>query len=155
MHISPTQSHNWCKLSTLYKLQYCTVIVLWLCFTIETTPSLYYLSCVFQSPSLVHCPATLFSCLSPPIFSIPQSYYKESFFVWRWKVYDQNPHTHIPLPQNMEDTCGDLAVDAIHGWICPARQHLPCWSVACVLWPDGNRREDAVFLFCFDCNCSQ
>ncbi|XP_029919204.1 uncharacterized protein LOC115367556 [Myripristis murdjan] len=37
---------------------------------------------------------------------------KDFFSAWRWKVYDRNPQTCIPLLQAMEDACGDTAVDA-------------------------------------------
>ncbi len=66
-------------------------------------------------------------------------------------MYDRNPQTRIPLLQAMEDTCGDIAADAFHGWNRHARRYFPrCLArenIACdvdeVLWPDRNRREDA------------
>ncbi|XP_056588305.1 uncharacterized protein LOC130438311 [Triplophysa dalaica] len=76
---------------------------------------------------------------------------EEFFSAWRWKVYDRNPQTRIPLLQAMEDACGDIAADAFHGWNRHARRYFPrCLArenIACdvdeVLWPDRNRREDA------------
>lgn len=76
---------------------------------------------------------------------------EELFSAWRWKVYNQNPQTRVPLLQAMEDACGDIAADAFHGWNRRARRYFPrCLArenIACdvneVLWPDRNRREDA------------
>lgn len=76
---------------------------------------------------------------------------EEFFSAWRWKVYDRNPQTRVPLLRAMEDACGDIAVDAFHGWIRHAKRYFPrCLArenIACdvdeVLWPDRNRREDA------------
>ncbi len=76
---------------------------------------------------------------------------EEFFSAWRWKVYDRNPQTRIPLLQAMEDACGDIAADTFHGWNRHARRYFPrCLArenIACdvdeVLWPDRKRREDA------------
>lgn len=82
---------------------------------------------------------------------------EEFFSAWRWKVYDRNPQTRIPLLQAMEDACGDIAADAFHGWNRHARRYFPrCLArenIACdvdeVLWPDRNRREDAAYFLFF------
>lgn len=76
---------------------------------------------------------------------------EEFFSAWRWKVYDRNPQTRIPLLQAMEDACEDIAADAFHGWNRHARRYFPrclareniAYDVDEVLWPDRNRREDA------------
>ena len=56
--------------------------------------------------------------------------------------------------------CGDLAVDAFHGWIRYARRYFPrCLArenIACdvdeVLWPDRNKRGCSIgFFFFFLC----
>ncbi|XP_049319290.1 uncharacterized protein LOC111190584 [Astyanax mexicanus] len=92
-----------------------------------------------------------FSVVYLPPYSPFLNPIEEFFSAWRWKVYDLNSETRIPLFQAMEDACGDIAVDAFHGWIRHAKRYFPrCLAsenIACdvdeVLWPDRNRREDA------------
>ncbi|XP_039664144.1 uncharacterized protein LOC120563802 [Perca fluviatilis] len=77
----------------------------------------------------------------------------EEFFFFRGdgKYMTEIHKRGLPLLQAMEDSCGDIAADAFHGWNRHARRYFPrCLArenIACdvdeVLWPDQNRREDA------------
>ncbi len=72
---------------------------------------------------------------------------EEFFSAWWWKVYDRQPHARMTLLQAMEETCGDIEVGSIQGWIRHTRQYFPrclaCEDITCdvdkVLWPDPNR----------------
>lgn len=75
---------------------------------------------------------------------------EELFSVWRWRVYDRQPHARMPLLQAMEQACRDIEVRSIQGWIrhtrgyfprCLAREDIAC-DVDEILWPDPNRRQD-------------
>lgn len=51
-------------------------------------------------------------------------------------MYDRNQQTHIDHLQAMEDACGDIAVDAFHGWIHHASRYFPrnCKPSVVMLW---------------------
>ncbi|XP_049914950.1 uncharacterized protein LOC126399166 [Epinephelus moara] len=76
---------------------------------------------------------------------------EEFFSAWRWKVYERNPQTRIPLLQAMEDACGDVTAEACQGFMRHCRRFFPrCLAredIACdedeVLWPARDRRQDA------------
>ena len=75
----------------------------------------------------------------------------QSFSIKGQQVSSSVLEKWMPTLETEADTCGDIAVDAFHGWIRHARRYFPrCLareSIACdvdeVLWPDRNRREDA------------
>ena len=95
-------------------------------------------------------------CYLPP-YSPFLNPIEELFSAWRWKVYDRNPQTLIPLLQAMEDASGYIAFDAFHGWIRHARLYFPCClareNIACdmdeVMWPktETGERMHSVFFF--------
>ncbi|XP_078023635.1 uncharacterized protein LOC117260022 [Epinephelus lanceolatus] len=75
---------------------------------------------------------------------------KEFFSAWRWKVYERNPQSQVPLVQAMEEACGDISLKSIQGFMrhsrrffqrCLDRENIAC-DVDEALWPDRNRRHD-------------
>ena len=80
-------------------------------------------------------------------------------------MYDRNPQTRIPLLQAMVDACGDMAVDAFHGWIRHARRHFPAawpgktllvmWMGCCGQTETEEKMQHSFFFFFFYCNCIQ
>ncbi|XP_057190577.1 uncharacterized protein LOC130554746 [Triplophysa rosa] len=87
-----------------------------------------------------------FTLLYLPPYSPFLTAIKKFFSVWRWKVYDRQPHARMTLLQAMEEACGDIEVGSIRGWILHTRLYFPrCLAredVDEVLWPDPNRRRD-------------
>lgn len=75
---------------------------------------------------------------------------EEFFSAWRWKVYDRQPHAHMPLLQAMDEACGDVEEGSVQGWIRHARGYFPrCLDkedIACdvdeEMWPDPEKRRD-------------
>ena len=74
----------------------------------------------------------------------------EFFSAWRWKVYDRQPHAHMPLLQAVEVACGDIEVRSIQGWLRHAKRYFPRYlareDVSCdvdeVMWPNANSTQD-------------
>ncbi|XP_049908273.1 uncharacterized protein LOC126395121 [Epinephelus moara] len=91
-----------------------------------------------------------FTVLFLPPYSPFLNPIEEFFSAWRWKVYERNPQTQVPLVQAMEEACGDVSLESIQGFMrhsrrffqrCLDRENIAC-DVDEALWPDRNRRHD-------------
>ncbi len=92
-----------------------------------------------------------FSNMFLPAYSPFLNPIEEFFSAWRWKVYDRNPYEQANLLQAMEESCGDIAIESIQGWIrhsrayfprCLARENIYC-DVDEGMWPDPAQRRNA------------
>ena len=92
-----------------------------------------------------------FSVLYLPPYSPFLNPIEVFFSAWRWKVYERNPQSQVPLLQSMEEASGDVGFEACQGFMWHSRRFfqrcLDQEDIACdvdeALWPDKNRRHDA------------
>ncbi|XP_054592207.1 uncharacterized protein [Nothobranchius furzeri] len=95
-----------------------------------------------------------FSVLYLPPYSPFLNPIEEFFSAWRWKVYEKNPQSQVPLLQAIEEACGDVGFEACQGFNRHSRRYfqhcLDQEDIACdvdeALWPDRDQRHDAPLL---------
>ena len=91
----------------------------------------------------------IFIALNLPPYTPFLNLIEELCLAWHWKVYDHQPHAHMPLLQAMEEACGDIEVRSIQSWIRHAKRYFPVawqgrtfpvmWMRWCGQMPTVNR----------------